>query len=124
MSFTTAALPARPAIRPSQCRPQAVEEGKTENLCALRAQSNAYTEFVGALGNKISENTVEPGSGEDQCDDSEAQDEKRVELGAERGLSDGFAKSLHVGDRQIAIHGVDHTLNGYGERFDVVSGAN
>ncbi len=83
-----------------------------ENLCALRAESNAYTEFVCALGNEITENTVEPGSGEDQCDDSESQDEKRVEFGAERGLSDGFTKSLHVGDSRIAIHGVDYTLNG------------
>jgi uncharacterized protein (TIGR03435 family) len=95
-----------------------------ENLCALRAQSNAYAEFVGALGNEIGEHTVEPGSGQDQCDDGEAQDEKRVELGAERGLFDGFAKSLHVGDRQIAIHGIDYTLNGYGKRFDVAGGAN
>lgn len=36
-----------------------------ENLCALRAESNAYTEFVCALGNEIGENTVEPGSGEE-----------------------------------------------------------
>jgi hypothetical protein len=61
----------------------------------LRAESNAYTEFVCAF-----------------------------ELGPERGLSDAFAKGLHVGDRQIAIHGVDQPLNGYGERFDVVGGAN
>jgi hypothetical protein len=70
--------------------------GKTEDLCALRAESDAYTKFVCALGNEISENAVEPGSGEEQRDDSEAQGKKRIELGAERGLSDSFAKSLHV----------------------------
>src|ERR1700722_14589008 len=95
-----------------------------ENLSALRAKSNAYAEFVGALGNEIGENTVEPGSGQHQCDDGEAQDEKRVELGAERGLFDSGAKSLHVGDRQIAIQGVDYALNGYGERFHIAGRAN
>jgi hypothetical protein len=81
------------------------------------------TEFVCALGNEICENTVEPGSGEDAMT---AKPRTRSELNS--GPSVDFPmvsrRVSTLEDRQIAIPGVDYTLNGHGERVDITGGAN